>query len=338
MENASEIKKEMGPMRINREIIREPEYMITWGLNTLCNFRCEYCFCNDEVRSKEHPDTGRYSPQHIAKCFDDTGKIWRVHLSGGESFLYPRFVELVEVLTKTHYVSINTNLSTSNVHDLANVIQPEKILYIHAALHIMERERRKDGIKNFVDKCLYLQEKGFYIILEYVAYPPLLSRIAKDLDYFRSQGIRHFNIKIFRGKYYGKLYPESYTNYEKNLIVNSDSSIFEKNILQKEFNFFGKLCFAGQKYFSMDPAGNLTRCGFLRNKYGNFFTGKYHFDESPKPCPLKKCRCPYEGMRLAQTQKGSAILTLNEMVLEGVHFKKKILELLFRKLLFRRNI
>ncbi len=321
MENPCKLKTETRnysqPSRASLEVVGAPEYMMGWHLNNLCNFQCEYCFCSKDTLSREHPDCGKYSQQHIAKCFDDTGKMWRIHMSGGETFLYPRFVELAEVLTEKHYISINTNLSTPNVYEFADVIPPEKVLTINAALHIMERNKRKGGQEKYIDKFLYLQDKGFDIRLEYVTYPPLFHRLVKDIEHFRSQGIKVINLKIFRGTYRGKLYPESYTNDEK-LVINSYAvDTREISILEeRKVNFFGMLCSAGKKSFRLDVSGQLTRCATLRKEYGNFFTGKYYFGESPVPCPVKECGCSYEGMRLVQNQKGSAFSIFKERVLE----------------------
>lgn len=160
MGNHYKIKTETGsyfqPSRVSLEVAGAPEYMMAWQLNTLCNFRCEYCFCSEKSLSKEHSDCGKYSPEHIAKCFNDTGRIWRIHMSGGETFLYPKFVELARALTKKCYISLNTNLSTPNVYEFGDMISPEKVLSINAALHIMEREKSKNGVNKYIKKFLYL--------------------------------------------------------------------------------------------------------------------------------------------------------------------------------------
>lgn len=138
------------------------------------------------------------------------------------------------------------------------------------------------------------------------------------------QGIKIFNIKIFRGIYEGKKYPESYTNDEKTIINHIALDTREIDIVQKKINFFRRLCSAGQKSFCMDVSGKITRCVTLNKEYGNLFIGKYHLDESPRPCPVKKCNCAYEGMRLTKNQKGSAFSTLKERALE-VYFRKQVL-------------
>ncbi len=111
---------------------------IVWTVG--CNFNCPFCYNTELVHGTTQCISGEQIFDHLKKR---KGIVEALVISGGEPFLYPRFVELVEALTEKHYVSINTNLSRSNAYDFANVIPPEKILYIHASLHIMERERRK---------------------------------------------------------------------------------------------------------------------------------------------------------------------------------------------------
>ena len=289
------------------EVSSGPKYVMAWNLNSLCNFRCEYCFCSKESLSKEHPDVGKYSPGHIAGCFDNTGKTWRIHMSGGEPFVYPDYVTLTRLLTKNHYISINTNLSTGNVFQFGDAVPPGKVLTMNAGIHILEREKKKDGVSKYIEKFLYLQDKGFNIRLEYVAYPPLFSRLKKDMAFFASQGVKIVNLKMFRGTYNGKVYPHSYTEEEKEIISQKALDTREMEIMNENVNFYRRLCSAGETSFNMDPSGNLFRCLTVKECYGNFFSSKFRMDKKPRPCPAKKCGCPYEGIRLIKDKKASPV-------------------------------
>lgn len=246
-------------------------------------------------------------------------------MSGGETFLYPRFVELAEALTRNHFISINTNLSTPNVFEFADKIDPERVLTLNAGLHILERVKRKGGVEKYIEAFHYFQQRGFNIRLEYVTYPPLLARLEKDMDYYKSRGIETFNIKIFRGTYEGKPYPASFTEEEQALINEYLADTREWEIMKSDNNFFGLPCASGQRSFAMDPSGTLRRCITLRKEYGNLFTGRYYMDDTPKPCPARRCACPYEGMRLVTRKKSSPKDLLLERIRErfyGSRFRK----------------
>lgn len=310
-----------------RKAVEPHEYQMLWITNQLCNFQCVYCSADPdlflkgcpttkrEVARQESPEVGKYSAEHIAKCFDDSGKIWRIHLmGGGETFLYPQFLELAKALTQKHYIAITTNLSTPNVYQFADVIWPDRVLHITASLHVMEREKRKNGVEEFIRKMLYLQNKGFNVSVHHVTYPPLFPRLLKDVHYFKAQGIENFYLRPFQGVYGERLYPESYTNEEKALINSCTMDAREVDMMT--INAFGRICYTGYNSFGMDHAGNLSRCMSSSKKYGNFFTGRYHFDESPRPCPVRLCRCPllYEGY--IKAHKGSLFSILREMLVE----------------------
>src|ERR1039458_3493426 len=87
-----------------------------WTLNLLCNYDCDYCFCR---ASTEHRLVGRISPEQYLEFFNSTGKIWLLHLTGGEPFFHPNFVGLCRTLTSRHFISVNSNLSSHRVRDFA---------------------------------------------------------------------------------------------------------------------------------------------------------------------------------------------------------------------------
>ncbi len=274
-------------------------YHMMWRLNQLCNYECVYCFRNgvDKDRLKEHCDCGKHSPERIAECFDNTQKTWRIHMTGGEPFLYPKFIDLTRNLAINHQLSINTNLSTSNIYDFAHEIPAPKVHAINATAHILELEKRKNATKSFLEKLLFLQDKGFRVKLMYITYPPLFNRLEKDIAYFKAEGVKNIVIKIFRGPYEGKFYPNCYTEKQVEFIKSLGLSSYELAILAGKDNFGGRLCLAGHKAFNMDISGNLTKCCSIEKKHGNLFEENYHFDKSPTPCPVTSCICPYQGMK-----------------------------------------
>ncbi|MBF0493899.1 MAG: radical SAM protein [Candidatus Omnitrophica bacterium] len=303
--------------------------MVFWNLNHFCDYRCEYCFCGKEKLSAEHPDVGKHSAERIFEAFTRTGKTWQIHMSGGEPFLYPGFVELCQKLTEKHCISINTNFSTSNVFNFADTVKREKVFFINAGLHIAEREKNKSALDEFIRRVLYFQDKGFNIDVGYLTYPPLLERMAKDIGHLRDKGVKLLNAKVFRGFYAGRRYPGAYTDTEREIIKKYTLDVREIDIIDKKMNFFGSLCGTGMKYFRMDPAGNLFRCSSSFKSYGNLFDGTYSPDTVYAPCPVLNCDCPYEGLRYAKNEKGSygsvcreALAELAAIPRRGITIKK----------------
>lgn len=295
--------------------------MVSWLINHKCNFRCEYCFFSEEFRSIEDSESGIYSTDHIFPSFNNTGETWWIYITGGEPFLYPNFVELCEKLTQNHFITINTNLSTSNTKFFAERIDPTKVYSINAALHILEREK-KGGVNKFIDVVNLYQEKGFEVRVEYVVYPSLINRLNSDFEMLKQNGVKILNIKTFRGKYNNLFYPSAYNDDERRLISNLAIDKVEVDLVDKKLSFFGKNCSAGKDFFTMNPGGDLRRCSTGAKTYGNIFKGTFVPDQFAKPCPFPYCGCPYEGLEhtSGEANYNKAIL---EIVKELPSFAKR---------------
>jgi MoaA/NifB/PqqE/SkfB family radical SAM enzyme len=294
----------------HEEIPAKPDCEMLWRMNRRCNFNCVYCFRSvDEDKRTEDPACGKYSAEHIAKRFDETGKVWRIFMTGGEPLLYPGFVELAKALTRGHYISMNTNLSTPNAYELADAVESKRVHTINADIHILEREKSRDGVREYLRKFLHFQERGFNIWLGYVTYPPLFGRIEEDMEWLRGEGVKRINVKVFQGRYRNRRYPRDYSDEERAFIRGLGLNNYEQDILACRVSFLGKKCEAGHRAFEMDTSGNLTRCSTLKDGYGNLFEGTFRPGKSSRRCTVKKCACSYQGMNF--TGAGGSIVPPN---------------------------
>jgi MoaA/NifB/PqqE/SkfB family radical SAM enzyme len=280
-------------------------YHVMWRMNQRCNYKCAYCFREgvDEARWEEDPDCGKHSPEHISRCFDGTGKKWRIHMTGGEPLLYPRFVELAERLAARHELSVNTNLSIDSVREFGERVPVAGVYVVNATVHVAEIERRDGGMSGFIERAMLLQEKGMRVRVMYVSYPPLLGRMENDVKMLAAAGLRECTVKVFRGIYEGKSYPEAYSPDERALLGRQAMSRKERDILDERISFEGKRCTAGHTTFYMDIGGNLTRCCTIPSRHGNLFGGGYRFDDVPRICTAGVCVCPYQGMKFAESRQ-----------------------------------
>jgi len=295
-----------------------------WEINMFCNFRCEYCFIPDE--KKQNPEYRGYDIEKIINGFNKAGPVFLIHMSGGEPFLQPQFVDLCKGLTKKHFISVNTNLSTKNVYDFVEQLNPKKVEFVHCSLHIDEIERR-NLVEEFIDKCHYLRDNGFEIFVTQVLYPPVLKKFDKVFDFFRENGII-VKPKTFRGNYKYIRYPAGYTKKERGRILkyikiskelskSSELSEFgglaqlEKELIYGELSFKGLPCKTGKDLIVINYDGEVIRCHSEPIKIGNIFEGKINLVKEPKICSAKICTCPYYGLRYAEGEhkivKGSVI-------------------------------
>ena len=80
-----------------------------------CNYRCDYCFLSEERLGEKVKIVA--SPAEWRAAFDRTEQTWLLHITGGEPTHYPDFVELAELLTERHYLSLNSNLTGPSIRN-----------------------------------------------------------------------------------------------------------------------------------------------------------------------------------------------------------------------------
>lgn len=285
------------------------DILAVWDIISHCNFNCKYCFKN--LEEKENKKFLNLAKINKAINFFNKSKFrFLIHMTGGEPFLHPKFVEICKSLTKKHYISISTNLSTHLINDFIKEINPKRVEAINCSLHISEREKlnlKEDFIRKFND----LKESGFNVFANQVMYPEDLKRFDKVFKYFKHRRIIIFP-KVFRGIYKKKEYPEAYTKNEeeKLLILRRESSkqkIKNKNLVFQYYNepingklsFKDSLCSAGRKFIIINNDGIIRRCLDENNYMGNIFKGEFKPLKEDKICTAKICHCPYSGLVFA---------------------------------------
>ncbi|GAB2814291.1 hypothetical protein GCM10022221_10160 [Actinocorallia aurea] len=263
------------------------EWEFDWHLTNRCNFDCEYCHPQiKHVLNRRH--LSEPSPELVVTRFDETGRTCLVHMSGGEPFLFPGFVDLCEGLTRRHHISINTNLASADVAEFARRVDPGKTVKIVAALHIAERERLGLGLADFARHLGLLRDAGFDVDALYVLYPPLLGRLDQDLSRLRDLGVEEIRAKVFKGVFEGRRYPDAYTEEERERILeHSGQYLFNKPYLDGR-TFTGSLCTAGVSSFKVTVTGEVRRCASVPAKYGNLYDGTFRAHDVPEPCPAKR--------------------------------------------------
>src|SRR5664279_2735400 len=115
---------------MDREVLPESPVQFDieadWTLSLFCNYKCDYCFFRS---STQPPFAGRVSTEEHLEFFNSTGRVWLLHLTGGEPFLYPDFVQLCKALVSRHFICINSNLSSSRVPVFAAEVDPSRVKY-----------------------------------------------------------------------------------------------------------------------------------------------------------------------------------------------------------------
>lgn len=281
-----------------------------WMLLETCNYRCAYCFFDEEVLGRKLRPAA--SPAEWRAAFDRTGRTWLLHLTGGEPGAYPGFTELCRELTQSHFISLNTNLTQRAFAAFAETVNPARVSFINAGYHPFERGRRR-GQEVFAELATLLKAKGFTIMASVVATPEALAAFPQIIDALRPAGL--FPVpKLLRGPFEGRRYPDAYTPAEKQrfkhfsrearraydpmlagrhhaLTVNPFD---DHRFLDGVPDYGGRSCEAGRKFVSLAPNGDVFRCS-TRNAageilaQGNLLDGSFAPTAGPAPCDTAYC-------------------------------------------------
>jgi organic radical activating enzyme len=278
-----------------------------WILLSTCNFRCHYCFWTPNQLSSRIIPPG--SIDEAAQFFDDTQFTWLLHLTGGEPFIYPGFIELCKKLTRHHFISLNTNLSLPGISRFVDCVDPQRVVYVNAGLHALERNRHR-GMPIFIENASRLQEKGFRFFISLVMHPDqfyLFDRLFKQFQELEMVLVP----KVFQGVYQDKSFPAAYSPEEKRRF--KEYSLAAEDLLSKsgewantiptinlsldrDFidhglpDFRGKLCLAGNQFVRIRENGDIRRCG-PSDVLGNWVNRS--FERRPGPSVCREVECPY---------------------------------------------
>jgi MoaA/NifB/PqqE/SkfB family radical SAM enzyme len=292
-------------------MIEEIEYdlYIQWFLLRECNFSCEYCIVNSNCLKESA--LRRIDIPRIINKLDQLDKTVLFNFTGGEPFLLPNFTEFMRELTRKHYIRLDTNLSLRNkCEEFMDIVDPKRVYEIVFSTHVLEREKREKDLSGLCELVNRFQKKGFRIIGKYVAFPPLLKRMEKDIDFFKMRGIKVLP-SLFVGTYNGRDYPISdntltYSEEEAELIKKLNPYAIE---LTKPLK--NQPCNAGHSAFAVNFDSEIFPCAQLDMKLGDFL-GRWHVFSKAIKCPLRYCLCPcnkpqavslYNNQNVRLTQK-----------------------------------
>jgi MoaA/NifB/PqqE/SkfB family radical SAM enzyme len=296
-----------------------------WHLLNTCNYRCAYCFFPPAYLGSKLQTFAE--PEQWRRAYDATGYIWLLHITGGEPSVYPDFVNLCEGLTKKHFISVNSNLSNRAFLDFADRIDPSRVSFINAGLHLEERERRS-GNAVFLANAELLHAKKFRTLISLVGSPSALARFEDAILLLAPLGL--FPVpKLLRGNYQGKKYPGGYSDldrerfrkfarlarahYQPMLAGGAErptiDMFHDDDLLDGVPSFRGQSCEAGRLFVRIDANGDIFRCG-TSDRIGNVLEGEFERTAGPAACDTSYCF--YFCQKYAQPRPAAAALLSDE--------------------------
>jgi MoaA/NifB/PqqE/SkfB family radical SAM enzyme len=268
-----------------------------------CNYRCTYCFFSPDILGRKLRTYA--TVEEWRDSFDALQRTCLIHITGGEPTIYPQFAKLCVALTERHHISLNTNLTHRSLSEFSQIVDPSRVNFINAALHIEERDRHS-GHAVFLRHIDLLRSKNFPVLISLVATPPALARFEETMEMLRPSGMAVIP-KMFRGEFEGRTYPESYTESEKSRFRQLCSearqayqTLFERNgewptidMLHDDRHvgatptFDGISCEAGRLFVKILPNGDVMRCG--KDMLGNILDRSFAPRRRPAPYDTQYC-------------------------------------------------
>ena len=148
-----------------------------------------------------------------SESFNATGKTWLINIRRAP-VRFDELCQLVELLTQRHLVSIDVNLTETDISDLAR-LDPANLLYLHAEVDF---RRLKHGASSLMHNAASLR-KSHHLVYVSVPMTPAACREYRPL-YHRLAAERIFLLpKAFRGQHGSRTFPDEYSDAEREAVA-----------------------------------------------------------------------------------------------------------------------
>lgn len=286
-----------------RRKIAPNRVFFTWDITYKCNYRCSYCNFNEPTGWMEPEPT-------VYPGLDTWVEVWRkiyeeygsceIHCAGGEPFVYPNFMDLIEKLSKMHTLEFSTNLHW-DPEDFIRRMRPGRAR-IGVSFH-----PEVVSFETFFEKVLKLKNAGFEVWVNYVAYPPIFNGMQEFKQQFEQIGVA-MSLLPFKGEYEDRKYPEGYTEEEKQYLKKcAGADLWTQKTMDFAFvkekrETKSRLCRMGQMYAKIHSNGDaFSCCSKTARKLGNLVAGTFSLLEEPFLCEDDNCPC-WKGMVISKEQ------------------------------------
>ncbi|MCP4808803.1 MAG: radical SAM protein [Proteobacteria bacterium] len=258
------------------------EGVVSWNMNTTCNYRCNYC----TQRFVDDRKTWARDLPRFVEAFTALPGDWEVKLSGGEPFRHPGFLDAVRGLVEGGVrVSVVTNLSSSNeVLDEYVAIVNARPGVFSASLHLeyaapdefFARLRRvESAFAGSVNATLVATRENMDRVDELRAIWPQLKVQPEKQDR---------DVVAYSAQDRARL--QAWGGHNGTGWIDPD--------------FSGRDCWAGARYFIVDHRGDAYRCYPARRRksesvgmhaLGNVLDGSFRLGMKAAPCAYSYCNC-----------------------------------------------
>lgn len=242
-----------------------------------CNYGCTYCpFAKHKETPAEHKRDNQALQRFIHWVKEQNSHQLGIFFTPwGEALHLRRYQEAFITLShlpQVQKVTIQTNLSCSL--KWVEQCQKERVA-LWTTFHPTEISRTK-----FVQKVREVQERGVALSVGVVG----LAEHAEEITALREELPAGVYLWINAYKREPDYYPAEliaqYTTIDPLFLFNNT-----------HHPSLGRPCHTGETVFSVDGAGVMRRCHFVREEIGNIYEPHWEQALQPRPCPNATCGC-----------------------------------------------
>lgn len=228
-------------------MLKSVVWFITWN----CQNHCPYCWerqrqSRGELTLEPFIESSRWTEAWNRIAKNNHHEDITLDITGGEPFLQPDFVGMLEGLHDDIHIAITTNLKASIVPFIQK-ISPAKVFSMTISYHPSEMT-----FDQFIGKALLLKRKGFQLTVNFVAWPEYMYLIPKIKRLIEAEDIR-FHVDPYSQTPY---VPYSFDGAEKAFLgqfVDNDRIIVARGIRPV-------VCSGGMNHLVVMPTGEAYRC------------------------------------------------------------------------------
>ncbi len=252
-----------------------------------CNFRCEYCFVDNEIKKSGNTMFDMHSVEEWVEAMKQYENYnVELYFWGGEPFCINETYDLLREWTKMDHIISGFRIDTNVFYaeKIAKLCPSDKIKLncsYHMQYHSLEEEFRKVKL---------LKDLDMVGMVNFVASKYNLQHLKEDYGMTVKDLIDKFaEIEVFVNIAGDFAYANN-TNYGR---YDEYKQFILQFISENEWKWlrgveFARECTAGQKMFTIEYDGKFTSCISEKN-YGNFFDGVLLLDKEVGIC---KKNCP----------------------------------------------
>ena len=278
----------------------DPYYRrLDWSPTFRCSYSCPYCFIRDSSPKKNKELVSLYGHKKVAdkiSCLF-ANYVEYIEISGGEPFILKSMSEIIDILSSSFLLGLNTNMSITSLTSLRNM-PPSSLHRINCSYHLTEIGGISES--TFKDCFFDLIEQGYPVRVICVAYPPIFDEIFEVFRSFHSSEVPA-EFRPYRGMHDGRIYPYDYPQEHKNILCkyNQDRWFIEMLLANKPVSYQGIECNAGKYSYYLDPEGKLYRCvtdaSINKNQHLGNISSMNILPRESNMCGHEHCLCPYHG-------------------------------------------